>query len=122
MADLKTGTMKGKQKKLSVITKKYLARGKGFTPESGIMDRGVEEVLNGNYFEAETLFYAVRDNITDGSIENNLAVVYELTERKKEALKMYTTALIKSPENPEFRCNLSSFIDQNKYGIESVKK
>lgn len=120
--ELKSAAKPGKQKKLSMTTKKYLARGKCFTPEYGIMDRGIEEALKGNYHEAETLFSAIRGNITDGSVENNLAVVYEMTERKKEAMRMYTTALIKSPENPEFRSNLYSFINHNKYVIKRVNK
>lgn len=118
-AEQKTGLKSGRQKKIQVTSKKYLARGKDFTPESEIMNKGVEEALKGNYPEAETLFEAIRENNTDGAVENNLAVVYELTKRKKDAMKMYTIALIKSPENSEFRSNLLSFISYNKFGNEN---
>jgi len=114
-AEYNTGLKPGKQKNILITSAKFLARGKGCTPESAIMNKGIEETLEGNYPEAETLFNEVRENITDGSVENNLAVIYELTKRKKDAMKMYTIALIKSPENSEFRSNLLSFINHNKY-------
>lgn len=94
---------------------KYLANGQGFNPESDIMRKGVDEALKGNYIEAEILFLHVRNNINDGSVENNLAVIYELSKRKKEAHIMYTDALIKSPDNLKFKSNLLSFINNNKF-------
>jgi len=103
------------RKSFTISIPKYLANGKGFNPESDIMRKGVDEALKGNYIEAEILFMQLRDSFNDGSVENNLAVIYELTKRKKEAHIMYTTALIKSPDNLKFRSNLLSFIKQNKF-------
>jgi hypothetical protein len=107
---------KPESNKNQVITMpKYLARGSGFNAQSIIMRKGVDEALSGNFIEAEILFNQVRENFTDGSVENNLAVIYELTKRKKEAHIMYTNALIKSPDNLKFRSNLLSFIKHNKF-------
>ncbi len=103
------------RKSFTISIPKYLANGKGFNPESDIMRRGVDETLKGNYIEAEILFMQVRDSFNDGSVENNLAVIFELTKRKKEAHIMYITALIKSPDNLKFRSNLLSFIKHNKF-------
>jgi len=113
-ADLKTDT----KKSIIISMPRYLAKGNGFNPESYIMRKGVDETVNGNYIEAEILFNQVRENITDGSVENNLAVIYELTKRNREAHTMYTSALLKSPDNPEFRSNLLSFIKHNKFTRE----
>ena len=106
-----------KQKSLLITSAKYLACLNDFTPEAKIMNRGVDETLRGNYIEAEILFNEIKENINDGSVENNLAVIYELTKRKKNAMEMYTNALIKSPDNPQFKSNLLSFINHNKYKI-----
>jgi len=106
------------RKSLSIAMQKYLVTGNGFNPQSDIIRKGVEETLKWNYIEAEILFMQVRDNITDGSVENNLAVIYELTKRKKDAHIMYMNALIKSPDNLKFRSNLLSFINHNKFAHE----
>ena len=106
-----------KQKSLLIKSAKYLACLNNFTPEAKIMNRGVDETIRGNYIEAEILFNEIKDNINDGAVENNLAVIYELTKRKKNAMEMYTNALIKSPDNPQFKSNLLSFINHNKYKI-----
>lgn len=111
-----TSDSKPESKKHMVISvPRYLVNGNGLNPESVIMRRGVDETLNGNFIEAEILFLQVRENFTDGSVENNLAVIYELSKRQKEAHIMYTNALIKSPDNLKFRSNLSSFIKHNKF-------
>jgi hypothetical protein len=111
-----TSDSKQKSKKSLVISiPRYLVKGNGLSPESIIMRKGVNETLIGNFIEAEILFLQVQDNFTDGSVENNLAVIYELLKRKKEAHIMYTNALIKSPDNLKFRSNLLSFIKHNKF-------
>jgi len=115
---VKTGIVPAEKKSLTISVQKYLVKSNGFNPESDIMYKGVEETLKGNYIEAEILFTQVRNIITDGSVENNLAVIYELTKRKKEAHIMYMNALIKSPDNSKFRSNLLSFINNNKFTIE----
>jgi len=115
ISEKKFESKSARERTLLISSEKYLARGKGFTPESGIMDMGVDEALKGNYIEAEILFRQIKENITDGSIENNLAVIYELTKRKKEAMALYTNALVKSPDNPKFKSNFLSFINHNKF-------
>ena len=105
----------GKQKSVVITSKKYLVKGKGFTPESMIMNEGIKEALSDNYIEAEILFKQIKLNSSDGSVENNLAVIYELTKRKKDAMLMYTKALLKSPDNREYRSNMQSFINHNKF-------
>jgi len=113
--DKKSGIKKNGPRSLIIPSKKYLAEGTGFKPESKILNMGVEEALKGNYIEAEILFMQVHEIITDGRVENNLAVIFELTKRKKDAMKLYISALAKSPDNPEFRSNLLSFISLNKF-------
>ena len=83
--------------------------------EAAIMNAGIKEALKGNYFEAETLFNEIKENINDGSIENNLAIIFELTKREKEALAMYITAVMKSSENTEIKNNLLSHINDKKF-------
>lgn len=113
------GLKQADKKNLNISIKKFLARSLSFKPESQIMNYAVDEVLNGNYVEAEILFEQVKDNITDGSVENNLGVIFELTKRKKKAHIMYINAVIKSPQNLKFRSNLLSFIDQYKFTQEN---
>jgi Flp pilus assembly protein TadD len=104
----KSALNSGGHKSLLITSEKYLARGRGFSPESLILDMGINEAVNGNYIEAEILFKEIQNNITDGSVENNLAVIYELTKRNNDSMKMYYQAINKSPENSKFRCNLLS--------------
>ena len=117
-AENRSGLKSGDRRGLHVSSKKYLAKGTGFTPESKIINVGVDETMRGNYIEAEILFKQVQGDISDGSVENNLAVIYELTKREKDALEMYLNALVKSPDNSEFRSNLLSFISINKFDIK----
>ncbi len=105
----------GKEKSLLISSKKYLASGNGFSPEADIMNIAVAESLKGNYSEAEILLKEIQENVSDGSVENNLGVIYELTKRKKDAMKMYTKAVIISPDNSKFRSNLVSYINHNKF-------
>jgi len=100
---------------IAVSSKRYFVHSKNFGPEAAIMSAGIEEAMKGNYFEAETLFNEIKENINDGSIENNLAVVFEFTKREGEALCMYITALMKSPENTEIMNNLLSYINDKKF-------
>ena len=111
----KPGLKSVKQKSLLMTSTKYLARLNNSTSEAEIINMGVNETLKGNYLEAEILYKEIQDIITDGSVENNLAVVYELTKKNKNAMEMYTNAVIKSPENSQFRSNLLSFINHNKF-------
>lgn len=114
-SEQKTGLKSVKQKSIRMTSTKYLARLNNSTPEAEIINMGVKETLEGNYIEAEILYKEIQSIITDGSIENNLAVIYELTKRNKNAMQMYTNAVIKSPENPQFKSNLLSFINHNKF-------
>lgn len=114
-SETRSGSGSVKQKSILSTADKYLFRPGGNTPESEIMRRGVDEALKGNYIEAEILFLEVKDIITDGSAENNLGVIFELTKRKKEALEMYTGALIRSPGNSHFMSNFFSFLSQNSF-------
>jgi len=112
---LKSEPGPGRQKSFRIHSERYLSKGKGFTPESEILNEGIKELLKGNYFEAEILFKDIQENITDGTVENNLAVIYELTKRDKDSMEMYYRALFKSPENNKFRSNLLSFINHTKF-------
>jgi tetratricopeptide (TPR) repeat protein len=98
-----------------VSSKRYFVHPKNFGPASTIMGAGIEEALKGNYLEAETLFNEIKENINDGSVENNLAIIYEITKREREAMAMYVTALMKSPENMEIKNNLLSYINDKKF-------
>ena len=103
---------------LNIASTKYLVRGKGLKPESKIMNMAVDEALKGNYIEAEILLNELKYILNDGSVENNLGVIFETEKKNREAIKMYTNALIKSPENSIFRSNFLSFICQNRYKYE----
>jgi len=98
-----------------VSSKRFFIQSKDSGPESTIMGIGIEEAIKGNYLEAETLFNEIKENINDGSIENNMAIIFELTKREKDALAMYITALMKSPENIEIKNNLLSYINDKRF-------
>jgi hypothetical protein len=98
-----------------VSSKRYFVHPKNSGPESVIIGIGIEETIKGNYLEAETLFNEIKENINDGSIENNLAIIFELTKRENDALAMYITALMKSPENIEIKNNLLAYINDRKF-------
>ena len=98
-----------------VSSKRFFIHSKDSGPESTIMGIGIEEAIKGNYLEAETLFNEIKENINDGSIENNMAIIFELTKREKDALAMYITALMKSPENIEIKNNLLSYINDKRF-------
>jgi Flp pilus assembly protein TadD len=100
---------------IGVSSKRCFVHSKSFGPEAIIMSAGIEEALKGNYFEAETLFNVIKENINDGSIENNLGIIFEFTKREGEALCMYISALMKSPENTEIKNNLSGYINDKKF-------
>ncbi len=101
------------RKSVIVTSEKFIIRNRFSEPAYVIMNEGVAEALRGNYIEAEILFNQVIGSITDGTVENNLAVIYEITRRKKDALNFYTKAAVKSPDNPQIRSNLLSFINLN---------
>jgi len=104
-----------KRNNLNIISTKYLVKVRGSKPESKIMNIAVDEALKGNYAEAEILFNELTDIVNDGSVENNLGVLFETEKKHKKAMIMYINALIKSPENIIFRSNFLSFICQNRY-------
>ena len=104
-----------KRNNLNIISTKYLVKVRGSKPESKIMNIAVDETLKGNYAEAEILFNELTDIVNDGSVENNLGVLFETEKKHKKAMIMYINALIKSPENIIFRSNFLSFICQNRY-------
>jgi len=97
-----------------VYSKRYFVHPKNFGPASAIMGVGIEEALKGNYLEAETLFNEIKESINDGSVENNLGIVYEVTKREREAVTMYVTALMKSPDNTEIKNNLLAYINDKR--------
>ena len=98
-----------------VSSKRCFVHSKNSGHVATIMSVGIEEALKGNYSEAETLFNEIKENINDGSVDNNLAIIYELTKREKDALAMYITALMKSPENIEIKNNLLAYINDKKF-------
>ncbi|MCL1864518.1 MAG: hypothetical protein FWF73_01760 [Spirochaetes bacterium] len=100
---------------IALTSRRCFVYSKSFDPESVIMRAGIEEALKGNFLEAETLFNEINENINDGSIENNQAIIFELTKREKEALAMYITALMKSPENIDIKNNLLAHIKDKKF-------
>jgi Flp pilus assembly protein TadD len=122
LTDLKYRVIDSEHKKnqaaknyIVVSSKRYFLHSKNSGPEEAIMSAGIKEALKKNYLEAETLFNEIKENINDGSIENNLAIIFELTKRENEALGMYITALMKSPEKAEIKNNLLSYINDKKF-------
>ena len=112
--EAKNSSLKSKSY-IGVSSKRCFVHSKSFGPEAIIMSFGIEEALKGNYFEAETLFNEIKENINDGSIENNLGIIFEFTKREGEALCMYISAFMKSPENTEIKNNLSAYINDKKF-------
>lgn len=92
-------------------------------PEGAIIQKGISEAVHGNYTGAEFLFHQCESMVTDGSIQNNLAVVYEASGKYDEAFTLYTKALLISPEEKTFRSNFLLFLNQNyNEAHEPVKK
>ncbi len=115
-----------KQVKRSFIQYKTTRKFKGGNlsgPEGVIIQKGISEAVHGNYTGAEFLFNQCGSMVTDGSIQNNLAVIYEASGRYDEAFTLYTKALLISPEEKTFRSNFLLFLNQNyNEAHETVKK
>jgi tetratricopeptide (TPR) repeat protein len=104
-------------------TERYF-KGKNYPGVPGtITGRGIIEATRGNYREAEFLFHETESLLSDGSSQNNLAVVYEASGRYSEAFSMYSKAILIAPEEKVFRSNFILFLNQNyKETTEQVKK
>ncbi len=104
-------------------TERYLTGKKITGPAGNIIKKGIEEALQGNFTEAEFLFKETGDLISDSSIQNNLAVVYEASERYDEAFCMYSRAILIAPDNNNLKRNFLLFVNQNyEEKKESLKK
>jgi len=104
-------------------TERYFKGKKSPEPAGSIIARGILESEQGNYREAEFLFRETENLLSDGSPQNNLAVVYEASGRYNEAFSMYSRAIIISPEDKLFRSNFLLFLNQNyKETVEPVIK
>jgi len=94
-------------------TERYF-KGKDSPGTSGkILKRGILEAEQGNYREAEFLFSETVKLLSDGTPQNNLAVVYEASGRYGEAFRMYSRAIFIDPEEQIFRSNFILFLNQN---------
>ncbi len=101
--------LKNEHKKISEIkTERYLLRLKGWSPLSRIINRAVDDIIRGNTDGAETILLEVRSVDDTGTAENNLAVIYELSGRKRLAFTGYYNALLTSPDNDLFKKNFFS--------------
>lgn len=77
---------------------------------SEILETAAAEAVKGNLFGAGIIFMELKDKEKNGSVENNLAIIYELNGNNSEAFTMYSTALLLNPDNTLFRKNLYCFI------------
>jgi len=104
-------------------TERYFKGKNSPGPAGTIITGGILESGRGNYKEAEFLFRETESLLSDGSPQNNLAVVYEASGRYNEAFSMYSRALLIAPEDKIFRSNFLLFLNQNyKETAEPVKK
>ena len=85
-----------------------------------ILEAGSSEALNGNLFGAEIIFLELKDSEKNGAVENNLAIIYELSGKNSRAFEMYNSALLLSPGNSLFRKNYYCFISDK--GLQSEAK
>jgi len=107
----------------SYKTERYFKKEKTPEPAGTIIERGILESVRGNYREAEFLFRETESLLSDGTPQNNLAVVYEASGRYEEAFSMYSIAIFIAPEEKIFRSNFILFLNQNyKEAVEPVKK
>jgi tetratricopeptide (TPR) repeat protein len=104
-------------------TERYFKGKNSPGPAGTIITGGILESVRGNYREAEFLFHETESLLSDGSPQNNLAVVYEASGRYHEAFSMYSRAILIAPEDKFFRSNFLLFLNQNyKEASEPVKK
>ncbi|HPS58170.1 MAG TPA: hypothetical protein PK514_08690 [Spirochaetota bacterium] len=87
---------------------------------TAILEAGSTEAINGNLFEAETIFMELKETEKNGAVENNLAIIYELKGKNSAAFTMYSSALLLSPDNMLFKKNLYCFISDS--GLQSDAK
>ena len=103
-------------------TERLFSSGNIKGPGCDIIKKGIHEAVHGNYLEAEFLFRETENLLSDGSPQNNVAVVYEASGRYDEAFSMYTKALFISPEEKIFRSNFLLFLNQNYNEAEEPAK
>jgi len=89
-------------------------------PAGEITRQGIIEAEKGCYTEAEFLFNETASIYTDGTAQNNIAVIYEASGKYDKAFSMYARALILSPDEKIFRSNFLLFLNQN-YHEENFK-
>lgn len=77
-----------------------------------ILKQSYEEIINNNYHAAAILLKDASTVWNNGAAENNLAVIYEIAGEKNLAFKMYTKALLLSPDNEKFKKNFLNFINR----------
>lgn len=103
---------KSAEKPLVYMRIKYLAMKCGDKNLDLILKQSYQEIINNNYHSAAILLKDASGVWNNGAAENNLAVIYEITGEKNLAFKMYTKALLLSPENEKFKMNFLSFINR----------
>ncbi len=104
-------------------TARKFSFGKAGDEEKKIIGKGIIEAIDGNYTGAEFLILQCDKSVTDGSIQNNLGIIYEASGKYNEAFTMYTKAILISPEEKIFRSNFLLFLNQNyNEAQEPVKK
>ncbi len=85
-------------------------------PFAVMNDRGVKCALEGRFIEAELLFKEALKEFPDcAPAMNNLGVVYDIFERRKESFEWLSKACLIEPENDVFRIN---FLSASETGIK----
>ncbi|NLV68230.1 MAG: hypothetical protein GXY14_11230 [Spirochaetes bacterium] len=84
---------------------------KGSTPvHTQILEAACAEAINGNLYGASVLFSELEVKEKNGSVENNLAIIYELEGKYSRAFEMYNSAILLNPRNSLFKKNLYFFL------------
>ncbi len=82
------------------------------SPVAAINNRGVMLAAEGYHGAAGILFReAASEDRSSAAAINNSAVIYEITGRREDAFRMYTTACMLDPYNRRFRDNFNGFAD-----------
>lgn len=95
------------RKKRRYYHNRYLLRIDSPSAEAGINNKAVDHAVDGNYQEALILLKQIT-NPWNGVIANNMAVLYEISGDKEQALQLYLEACRKDKENSFFVSNFNS--------------
>jgi len=103
-------------------TQRYFCAEGSAPVHTQILEAACAEAIAGNLYGASVLFAELKVKEKNGSVENNLAIIYELEGNYSSAFEMYNSAILLNPRSSLFRKNFYLFLSDRGLTSDTQKK